>query len=167
MKIIHKYTKKETGASYRYWRDEILKNHLEDNFEILTKPDLVDIYSVNLENGNLNFIETTDRSIIEEYFAKGKNYTTKETDLSKFDEMYRLKKNQSDSSLFKNISYNLPTPKETIHSIVNSTISKWSLKALGILLTVIVLPIVSLIIWELYRQELIIYWKNIMNYFYY
>nr|WP_314895593.1 hypothetical protein [uncultured Flavobacterium sp.] len=163
MRIKHKYTKEEKGVSYRYWKNDILKNHLEDNYEILSKPDLVDVYMVNSENGKLTFVETTDRTFIEDYFAKGKNYVVKETDLSKFDEIYRLKENQMDLLRFKNISYNLPTPKEIIHKSINSTISKWSLRALGIIISVSLLPIVSFIIWELYRVELIKYWKFIFK----
>lgn len=64
---------------------------------------------------------------------------------------------------FKYSWYNRPKPKEAIQSIVNSTISKWSLKAFGILFTVIVLPIVSFIIWDLYKNELIKYWKFIFS----
>jgi hypothetical protein len=64
---------------------------------------------------------------------------------------------------FKYSWYNRPKPKEAIQSILNSTISKWSIKALGIISTVIVLPIVSLIIWDLYRIELVKYWKFIFS----
>ena len=64
---------------------------------------------------------------------------------------------------FKYSWYNRPKPKEAIQSILNSTISKWSFKAFGILFTVIVLPIVSLIIWDLYKIELVKYWKFIFS----
>jgi hypothetical protein len=64
---------------------------------------------------------------------------------------------------FKYSWYNRPKPKEAIQSILNSTISKWSFKAFGILFTVIVLPIVSLIIWDLYRIELVKYWNFIFS----
>ena len=64
---------------------------------------------------------------------------------------------------FKYSWYNRPKPKEAIQSILNSTISKWSFKAFGISFTVIVLPIVSLIIWDLYRIELVKYWKFIFS----
>lgn len=164
MRIVHKYTKQETGVTYRYWKKDILKNHLEDNYEILSKPDLVDIYMVNSENGKLTFVETTDRTVLEEYFLKGKNYTAKETDLSKFDEMYRLKENQSDL-LNKTLTFSKITPKLNAikNQILNSTISKTLGKILGNLFVWIggiMGSILVLIIWKKYEIELTELWNK-------
>lgn len=91
MKIKHKYTGKEIGGTYHYWKNNILSKHTEENYTILTKPELVDVYKINATNGWKTFIETTDRRIaIETYLAKNDQYTIQETDLSKFDDYYRL-----------------------------------------------------------------------------
>ena len=64
---------------------------------------------------------------------------------------------------FKYSWYNRPNPKAIKLKQITSTISKWSLKAIGILFTVILLPIVSLIIWDLYKIELVKIWKFIFS----
>lgn len=100
MRIKHRYTGKEIGGTYQYWKDNILKNHVEENYEILSKPDLVDVYKINPITGNKIFIETTDRRVaIETYLSSSDNYTIKETDLSQFDELYRKRDNSDFNKL--------------------------------------------------------------------
>ena len=89
MKIKHKYTGKIVGGTYYHWKHNILENHVEENYEIITQPDLVDVYEIKKDGSKL-FIETTDRSIaLPTYLEKSDQFTIKNTDLSKFDKLYR------------------------------------------------------------------------------
>lgn len=98
MRIKHKYTGKEISGTYHYWKNNILENHLEDNYEILSKPDLVDVFEINITNGAKTFIETIDYQIAKEtYLEKSDIYTIKDTDLSKFDKLFRPIRSFGDS----------------------------------------------------------------------
>lgn len=107
MRLKNKYTGQIISATYYYWKTKILKTHTETNWIIETKPELVDVYKINHDNGKLKFVETIDKRLSERYFKKDSitapdEYTLKQTDLSRFDEFYRLK-NQSELSFFKRI----------------------------------------------------------------
>lgn len=90
MNIRHKHTKKESSASYQYWKEHILSKHVEENYEILSHPEIVDVYEIDSTTGNKNYIDTTDKNIaIERYLRKGDHYTLYET-TAKFDNSYRI-----------------------------------------------------------------------------
>jgi SEFIR domain len=89
MKIKHKYTGQVIGATYNYWKENILSRHVEKNYEILSHPDLVDVFEINPKNGKLKYVTTTDRNFaINSYLTVDAKYTLEETKL-KFDEYYR------------------------------------------------------------------------------
>ena len=102
MRIKNKHTGQEQGSSYEYWKTKILSVHQETNFDILSKPDIVDVFEINPNNGKHIFIESTDRYIANNKYLKDSKYTIEDSDLSKFDEYYRLK-NQSKFSFLKRI----------------------------------------------------------------
>jgi len=56
-----------------------------------------------------------------------------------------------------------PKPKKNQHKSIISTISNLSLRALGIIISVVFLPIISFVIWDIYRIELIKCWKFIFT----
>lgn len=90
MNIRQKHVNKELGGSYQYWKDNILANHVEENYEILSHPDIVDVYQIDISNGNRNYIDTTDRSIaISKYLQQSDQYIIKDTEVE-FDELYRM-----------------------------------------------------------------------------
>lgn len=90
MKIKQKHVNKESSCSYQYWKDNILANHLEENYEILSHPDIVDVYQIDITNGNKKYIDTTDRYIaVTNYLKQSDQYVIKDTDFN-FDEMYRV-----------------------------------------------------------------------------
>ncbi|QDO94235.1 hypothetical protein FNB79_09715 [Formosa sediminum] len=102
MRIKNKHTGQIIGGTYSYWKKEILPKHKETNYDILTHPDIVDVYEINPNNGKLNFIESIDRSHAKKLYLTKDNFTIKDSDLSKFDEYYRLK-NQSDFSFLQRL----------------------------------------------------------------
>ena len=164
MRIKNKHTKQEIGASYQYWKTKILDNNTEMNYEILRHPDLVDVYEINHSNGKLKVIDTIDRRIaVDKYLKKEKatdidEYTIKDSDLSKFDEYYRLK-NQSGLSFFerfKKIWNNIPKLKTIYERITNSTISKFTSN----IITTVIGGLLILIIWAVYKTKLIEFWNN-------
>lgn len=60
----------------------------------------------------------------------------------------------------KNNWYNLPKPKALMLKQITSTISNLSIKAVGILISVVLGPIVVSIIWEKHKIELLNIWNN-------
>ncbi|OOV25767.1 hypothetical protein BXU11_13920 [Flavobacterium sp. LM5] len=169
MRIKHKYSEKHTSdpsVALEHWHENYYPNKKYLNYEFYDVPKIVDLYEINIQNSEPIFLKSTF-----EYFAKQMiqsephKYIYKPLAENRLDEhlMPTNKLNQSFLFRFENISKSLPTPKEIVQKIINSTISKWSFKAFGILFTIIFLPIVSLIIWDLYRVELIKYWKFIFS----
>lgn len=61
------------------------------------------------------------------------------------------------------IWYKRPKPKDAKHNKITSTISNFSKKAIGVIISVVILPIVVLILWAKYKNELIILWNNIFE----
>ena len=92
MRLKHKHTGQEMSASYRYWKDSVIENHLEENFNILTSPDIVDVYVINPKNGNKTLVITTDRNhAVDAYLKTNPSYTLFDT-TAEFDELYRMTK---------------------------------------------------------------------------
>ncbi|MHA7060243.1 hypothetical protein ACWGOQ_0023680 [Aquimarina sp. M1] len=155
MKIRHKHTKQEIGGSYHYWKNEILKKHLEINYEILTKPDLVDVYEINKDNGNHTFIETIDRFIAKDrYLKKDNKYTIQDTDINKFDELYRpIKKYNA-----LKINQKIPSIKRIIEKSINSKISK----EIWIIIRTVFCLLIAYTVWALFNEQ-IIYWIKFLT----
>ncbi len=117
MNIRHKHTNQRIGGSYSYWRDNILKMHKEENYEILSKPDLVDVFEIDPNNGNKIFIETIDRHVaLTTYLQVDDKFTIKDSDISRFDEMYRLKSNEN--LIDKNLKLTLENINENDFTIL-------------------------------------------------
>lgn len=91
MKIKNKHTGQVIGATYHYWKTKILNHHKEINYDILSQPDIVDVYKINPQDGKLKFIESTDRRIAKDRYLTNDHYTIKDADMSKYDEYYRKK----------------------------------------------------------------------------
>lgn len=90
MRIRLKHSNQEIGGSYKHWRDKILSKHVEENYLILSQPDLVDVYEIDPKTGNKTYVETIDKYIaVTEYVAKSDSYFLNETQ-AKFDEFYRM-----------------------------------------------------------------------------
>jgi hypothetical protein len=135
LRIKNKHTGETIGGTYHYWKNKVLSNNIEMNYEILTKPDLVDVFEINHSNGKLKFLATIDRSFANNKYLKKEKatdidkYTIKDADLSKFDEYYRLK-NQSELSFFKRIKAKIQqiiSPSQNPNTIPFSRFEKWSL----------------------------------------
>lgn len=167
MRIKHKHTGETIGGTYNYWKNKVLSNNIEMNYEILTKPNLVDVFEINHSNGKLKFIDTIDRSFANNKYLKKEKatdidkYTIKDADLSKFDEYYRLK-NQSELSFFeriKKIWNSIPRPKTIYERITNSTISKFTSN----IITTVIGGLLILIIWTVYKTKLIELWNSYLG----
>jgi hypothetical protein len=89
MKIRNKNSFQEIGATYQYWRDEILSRHVEENYDILSAPDIVDIYEIDPKSGQKTYVMTTDRSIARTVYIKDK-FSIVDTSAT-FDYLYRMK----------------------------------------------------------------------------
>ncbi len=90
MDIIQKHTNKKTGASYQYWQDNILSKHVEENYKILSHPEIVDVYQIDKNSGDKIYVTTTDKYIaISEFLKQSDEFTIIET-TAKFDEYYRM-----------------------------------------------------------------------------
>ena len=153
MRIKNKHTGEEIGGTYSYWKKEILPKHKEINYEILTHPDIVDVFEINSNNGKLNFIESIDRSHAKKLYLTKDNFTIKDSDLSKFDEYYRLK-NQSDLSFGKRLLNRIKQiikPKKNPNKIPFSRAELMQIK-IGIwaIAITIIIPIVLFIIEKIY-----------------
>jgi TIR domain len=101
MQIRQLHTNKVTGMVYSYWKECILDKHLEENYEILSPPDLVDVFIINTEDGKKEFLEITDRHIaIQQYLETSDKYFINDT-TAKFDSNYRVTKRPKDAPLSK------------------------------------------------------------------
>jgi hypothetical protein len=90
VRIRRKHTNQEIGGSYQYWRDNILSKHVEENYDILSDPDIVDVFETDTKDGSKKYIETTDRYIaIQQYIEKNDIYSIRTT-TAKFDNFYRM-----------------------------------------------------------------------------
>lgn len=99
MQIRNKHTGQEIGGSYLYWIENILSKHVEENYEILTHPDLVDVFEINTQDGSKNYIDTIDRYIAKtKYLEKSDRYTIVNT-TAKFDSVYRMTKRPKGTTL--------------------------------------------------------------------
>jgi len=99
MQIKRTQTDKIINGSYLYWIQEVLPKHLEDNYEILTAPDIVDVFMINPGNGKKEFIDTTDRYIArQKYIETNDAYFMVDT-TAKFDDKYRMIKRPHGSSI--------------------------------------------------------------------
>lgn len=147
--------------------------------EIVDNLELNDIEKEQFKYLNLDIRSELVNSGLAEFLVKGgTNIRLTKTGRNYFDKKHSetiIAKNyiggdnngfQSSKSDLKNIKIEQtrqPNPKENQHKSISSTISNLSLKASGIIISVVFLPIVSLIIWDLYRIELIKYWKFIFE----
>lgn len=130
LRIRRKYTTQEMGASYEYWRDHILPKHVEENYEILSYPDIVDILEIDTKDGTKKYIETTDRYIaIERYVNQSDVYSLRDT-TAKFDEYYRMTSKPKEAIILDYINIanqvfnNEPgIQKKTLKPIVKPTIT--------------------------------------------
>jgi len=159
MRIKNKHTGETIGGTYHYWKSKVLSNNIEMNYEILTKPDLVDVFEINHNNGKLKFIDTIDRSFAKnKYLRKEKatdidKYTIKDADLSQFDEYYRIK-NQSELSFGKRLLNRIKQiikPKKNPNKIPFNRAELMQIK-IGIwaIAIAIIIPIVLFIIEKVY-----------------
>lgn len=165
MRVKHKNNEKNRQDPYtplELWHKLYLPNDKYLNYEFYDVEKIVDLYEIDDETGNTSFLKSEFVNYADITVKENpKKYFYKPVAENRLDKYLMPKNNLNQSFLlrFKYISYNLPKAKEIIQSITNSTISKWSFKALGIIISVVLLPIFSLIIWELYKVELIKYWK--------
>jgi hypothetical protein len=64
---------------------------------------------------------------------------------------------------FKYSWYNRPTAKAITLKQTTSTISNLSIKAMGILISLFVLPLLVMIVWERYKIEILNIWNSCFN----
>ena len=64
---------------------------------------------------------------------------------------------------FKYSWYNRPTAKAITLKQITSTISNLSVKAIGILISLFVLPLLAMIVWERYKIEILNIWNSYFN----
>jgi hypothetical protein len=64
---------------------------------------------------------------------------------------------------FKYSWYNRPTAKALTLKQTTSTISNLSIKAMGILISLFVLPLLVMIVWERYKIEILNIWNSCFN----
>ena len=64
---------------------------------------------------------------------------------------------------FKYSWYNRPTAKAITLKQITSTISNLSVKAMGILISLFVLPLLVMIVWERYKIEILNIWNSYFN----
>lgn len=90
MRIRLRHTSREIGGSYQHWRDNILSKHVEENYDILSHPDIVDVYEIDPKNGNKHYVESVDKYIaVQKYVANSDTYSLIKT-TAEFDEYYRM-----------------------------------------------------------------------------
>ena len=99
MKIKRKHTDHVIGGSYVYWRDEILAKHVQENYEILSEPDIVDVFQIDVKTGKKEFVDTIDRYIAQQqYLEKSDTYTIVPT-TAKFDSNYKMTRRPKGSAV--------------------------------------------------------------------
>lgn len=167
MRVKHKDSEKHSSdpsVALEHWHENYSQNKKYLNYEFYDVPKIVDLYEIDLATGETIFLKSTF-----EYFAKQMissephKYIYKPLAENRLDN-YLMPKNALNQSSLTRLKYlftNIPNLFDVKRRVINSPISKWSFKILGIILTVVLLPIISLIIWELYKIELITLWKNI------
>jgi TIR domain-containing protein len=90
MRIKQKHTNKELSATYQYWKEHILAKHVEENYDILSHPEIVDLYEIDTKTGIKKYFTTTDKHIaIQQYLSKSDTYLMKDTS-AEFDTYYRM-----------------------------------------------------------------------------
>lgn len=92
MKIRRIHTDQIKNGSYLYWKQDVLSRHLENNYEILSPPDLVDVFMINIENGKSEFVDTTDRYIAQQQYLEVSDIYYIEDTTAEFDDKYRMTK---------------------------------------------------------------------------
>ena len=68
-----------------------------------------------------------------------------------------------DCFAFKYSWYNRPTAKAITLKQITSSISNLSVKAMGILISLFVLPLLVIIVWERYKIEILNIWNSYFN----
>ena len=92
MIIKHKYTGQKLNTNYEWWKENILNKHIECNYDVISSPNMVDVFKIKESDGKLEYIKTTGRKNAEEkYLNNGilSNYTIKNVGSGRFDNKYR------------------------------------------------------------------------------
>jgi hypothetical protein len=161
MRVKHKYSEKNTSdpsVALEHWHENFYPNKKDLNYEFYDVPKIVDLYEIDLLNGEPIFLKSTF-----EYFAKQMiqgephKYIYKPLAENRLDDhlMPKNKLNQSFLLRFKNLATNIPTLKDIRQYIINSTASKILGNFIFGLLVTIIGGVALLIIWKLYEIQLL------------
>lgn len=109
-----------------YWKENVLSRHLEENYEILSPPDLVDVFMINIENGKKEFVDTTDRYIAQQQYLEVSDIYYIVDTTAEFNSKYIMTKRPKGADrtkfpdVFDLLDFNLDTP------VKNSTMKSFT-----------------------------------------
>ena len=164
MRVKHKDSEKNNSnpsMALSHWQKEYYPNKKYLNYEFYDVLDIFDLYEIDQTNGKLTYV-TSDfaHAIFPKVRENPKMFVYKEHDPKYLDE-YLMPRNISYSGLsffgrIKKIWNRIPKLKTIYEKITNSTISKFTSN----IITTVIGGLLILIIWAVYKTQLIELWNS-------